>query len=112
MKILATVLLPTSGSAEVLGSDVVGATAAVRRRIGLVFGGERGLYGSISGRDVLRFWATLYRLPDRVARERTEQLLELVGLRDRADERVWTYSRGMKQRLLRAARTRGTLDFH
>lgn len=99
VKILATVLLPTSGSAEVLGSDVVQATVAVRKRIGLVFGGERGLYGSISGRDLLRFWATLYRVPDRAARERTEELLELVGLRDRADERVWTYSRGMKQRL-------------
>jgi ABC-2 type transport system ATP-binding protein len=99
VKILSTVLLPTAGKAEVLGHDVVRATASVRRRIGLVFGGERGLYGSISGRDLLRFWATLYRLSASEARSRTEELLELVGLRDRADERVWTYSRGMKQRL-------------
>lgn len=99
VKILATVLLPTAGSVEVLGSDVVTRTAEVRRRIGLVFGGERGLYGSISGRAVLRFWAALYRLSPEGARRRTEELLELVGLRERADERVWTYSRGMKQRL-------------
>jgi len=99
VKILATVLLPTSGSADVLGDDVVTATSRIRQRIGLVFGGERGLYGSISGRDLLRFWATLYRLRPPEGRARTEELLELVGLRERADERVWTYSRGMKQRL-------------
>lgn len=99
VKILATVLLPTSGSAEIFESDVVRATAAVRRRIGLVFGGERGLYGTISGRDILRFWAALYRMPSKEARHRADELLELVGLRERADEKVWTYSRGMKQRL-------------
>jgi ABC-2 type transport system ATP-binding protein len=99
VKILATVLMPTSGSATVLGADVVRQTTDVRRRIGLVFGGERGLYGTISGRDVLEFWATLYRLSAREGRVRTEELLELVGLHERADEKVWTYSRGMKQRL-------------
>jgi len=99
VKILATVLLPTAGSVEIFGSDVVRSTTEVRRRIGLVFGGERGLYGSISGRDTLRFWSALYRLPSDAARRRSDELLELVGLRDRAGERVWTYSRGMKQRL-------------
>ncbi len=71
VKVLATVLVPTSGSAAVLGHDVVTATPEVRKRIGLVFGGERGLYGSISGRDVLEFWAALYRLPSGTARQRT-----------------------------------------
>lgn len=99
VKILATVLVPTSGSALVFGHDVVTATAEVRRRIGLVFGGERGLYTTISGRDVLEFWATLYQLSSRETRTRSEELLELVGLHERADEKVWTYSRGMKQRL-------------
>jgi len=99
VKILATVLLPTAGTVEVFGSDVVRSTTEVRKRIGLVFGGERGLYGSISARDTLRFWSALYRLPSDAGRKRTDELLELVGLRDRADERVWTYSRGMKQRL-------------
>jgi ABC-2 type transport system ATP-binding protein len=99
VKILSTVLVPTSGSALVFGHDVVSGTAEVRRRIGLVFGGERGLYTTISGRDVLEFWATLYQLSSREARTRSNELLELVGLRERADEKVWTYSRGMKQRL-------------
>jgi len=99
VKVLATVLVPTSGSAAVLGHDVVTATPEVRKRIGLVFGGERGLYGSISGRDVLEFWAALYRLPSGTARQRAAELLELVGLTERANDKVWTYSRGMKQRL-------------
>ena len=99
VKILATVLLPTSGSVSILGADVVRATRSVRPRIGLVFGGERGLYGTLTGRGTLRFWADLYRMrPDR-AKGRVDEVLELVGLGDRAEERVETYSRGMKQRL-------------
>jgi ABC-2 type transport system ATP-binding protein len=99
VKILATVLLPTSGSVTILGADVVRATSAVRSRIGLVFGGERGVYGTLTGRGTLRFWADLYRMEPQRARHRVEAVLELVGLTARADERVETYSRGMKQRL-------------
>ena len=99
VKILATVLLPTSGEVTVLGHDVVRAAQRVRSAIGLVFGGERGLYLGVSGRDTLLFWAAMYRVPQREARERASELLDRVGLAARADERVETYSRGMKQRL-------------
>ena len=99
VKILATVLLPTAGTVRVLGHDVVRDAGPVRERIGLVFGGERGLYGTLTGRDTLLFWADLYRLPPSITRRRVDEVLELVGLRDRADERVETFSRGMKQRL-------------
>lgn len=99
VKILATVLLPTSGSVSILGHDVVRDAEAVRGRIGLVFGGERGVYGTLTGRDTLRFWGDLYKVAPNTLRRRVDEVLELVGLRDRADERVETYSRGMKQRL-------------
>jgi ABC-2 type transport system ATP-binding protein len=99
VKVLATVLLPTSGSVTILGEDVVRDASSVRRRIGLVFGGERGMYGTLTGRATLRFWGDLYRLEPKPARRRIEEVLELVGLTQRADERVETYSRGMKQRL-------------
>jgi ABC-2 type transport system ATP-binding protein len=78
---------------------VVRDTRAVRGRIGLVFGGERGVYGTLTGRDTLLFWSDLYRLEPSDGRRRVDEVLELVGLRERADERVETYSRGMKQRL-------------
>jgi ABC-2 type transport system ATP-binding protein len=98
VKILSTVLLPTSGSATILGHDVTD-TATVRPLIGIVFGGERGLYWQLTGRQNLEYWAALYRVPAEVARRRAMELLDRVGLAERADDRVEGYSRGMKQRL-------------
>jgi ABC-2 type transport system ATP-binding protein len=99
VKILSTVLLPTSGRAQILGHDVVADAASVRPLIGIVFGGERGLYWRLSGRQNLEYWGALYKLSRAEIAERSERLLARVGLSDRADERVETYSRGMKQRL-------------
>jgi ABC-2 type transport system ATP-binding protein len=99
VKILSTVLLPTSGRALVLGHDVVQETQAVRPLIGIVFGGEQGLYWRLTGRQNLEYWGALYKLSARAGRERAKELLARVGLEDKADERVETYSRGMKQRL-------------
>jgi ABC-2 type transport system ATP-binding protein len=99
VKILSTVLVPTSGRARVLGHDVVEAARAVRPLIGIVFGGERGLYWRLTGRQNLEYWAALYRVPRSKTKRRAQELLERVGLSERADERVEAYSRGMKQRL-------------
>ncbi len=98
-KILSTILLPTSGRAHVLGFDVIDEARRLRPRIGIVFGGERGLYWRLSGRDTLLYFADLYHVPPKVAARRIPELLELVGLSDREEERVEGYSRGMKQRL-------------
>lgn len=98
-KILSTVLLPTSGSASICGHDVVEETAAVRRLIGIVFGGERGLYTRLTARANLEFWAALYGLKGAQAHARVDELLERLGLQNRADVPVETFSRGMKQRL-------------
>ena len=98
-RILATVLLPTSGLAQVFGLDIVKGVKQIRPRIGLVFGGERGLYWRLSGWDNLQYFADLYNVPPEVAKKRIPELLELVGLSDRANERIEGYSRGMKQRL-------------
>ena len=98
-RILATVLLPTSGSARVFSLDIIKEVKKIRPRIGLVFGGERGLYWRLSGKDNLQYFADLYKVPPEVSRKRIPELLELVGLSDRANERIEGYSRGMKQRL-------------
>ena len=99
IKMLITLLLPTSGSARVLGHDVVEEVREVRRRIGYVFGGDRGLYERLSALDNLRYFSELYGVPPRQQRERIGSLLEMVGLTGRESERVEGYSRGMRQRL-------------
>jgi ABC-2 type transport system ATP-binding protein len=99
IKMFITLLLPTSGSATVLGHDVVTEARAVRRRIGYVFGGDRGLYERLSALDNLRYFSELYAVPAREQRRRIAELLELVGLTGREKERVEGFSRGMRQRL-------------
>jgi ABC-2 type transport system ATP-binding protein len=99
IKMLITLLLPTGGEARVLGYDVVRDAREVRKRIGYVFGGERGLYERLSGLDNLRYFAELYGVSGRRQRARIDEVLDLVGLRGREKERVEGYSRGMRQRL-------------
>src|SRR5436853_2164449 len=99
IKMLITLLLPTSGQARVLGHDVVDDAREVRRRIGYVFGGDRGLYERLSARDNLRYFAELYGVSGSKQRARIAEVLELVGLAGREQERVEGYSRGMRQRL-------------
>ena len=99
IKMLITLLVPTAGRARVLGFDVVEDAREVRKRIGYVFGGDRGVYERLSALDNLRYFAELYGVPPREQRRRIGELLELVGLKGREGERVEGYSRGMRQRL-------------
>ncbi|MGI8774636.1 MAG: ATP-binding cassette domain-containing protein [Actinomycetota bacterium] len=99
IKMLITLLIPTSGTARVLGLDVVADAQKVRERIGYVFGGDRGLYERLSALDNMRYFAELYGVDPRSQKKRIEYLFELVGLTGREKERVEGYSRGMRQRL-------------
>jgi len=94
LRVLATLLRPHSGVVRVLGRALPDDGWAVRGRIGLLTH-EPLLYRDLSGRENLRFHARLHGVPF----DRVEELLERVGLRLRADDRVHTYSRGMVQRL-------------
>lgn len=99
VKMLTTLLIPTSGTASVSGMNVVRDAEKIRSHIGFIFGGERGLYWRLSGEDNLRYFASLYYVSPDVAKKRIPYLLEMVGLADRKKEKVEGYSRGMKQRL-------------
>jgi heme exporter protein A len=94
LRVLATLLRPHAGAVRILGRELPAEGWAVRGRIGLL-SHEPLLYRDLSGRENLRFHARLHG----VAFARVEALLQQVGLRLRADDRVHTYSRGMVQRL-------------
>ncbi len=98
IKMLTTLLLPTSGKAYISGFDVVREAAQVRRRIGLV--PQRiVLEGDLTARENLLFHGMLYGLSRREVEAKIPELLELVGLKERADSKVKTFSGGMKRRL-------------
>lgn len=99
IKMLCTLLLPTSGNAEILGEDILRSEREIRKRINLVSGGERGLYYRLTGRQNLSFFSDLYGISTLNRDIHIDGLLKLVGLQDAADVRVEDYSRGMKQRM-------------
>jgi len=98
ISILCTLLRPSGGRARVAGFDVDRESSAVRSSIGLVFQ-EITLDEYLTGMENLRFHAVLYGYPVSQVAERAAPLLEMVGLTERADSLVRTYSGGMKRRL-------------
>jgi ABC-2 type transport system ATP-binding protein len=86
---------PGGGRAMVAGCDVVKDRARLKERVGVVFE-EQNLYDRLSARNNLRFSCWLYNLPE----TRVDEVLDLVRLRDRAKDRVSTFSNGMRQRLM------------
>ena len=102
VRILATLLEPSSGRATVLGHDVVREPLAVQRRIGLA-GQFAAVDEELTGRENVEMIARLYRLAKDEARRRATDVLERFDLVDAADRRVSTYSGGMRRRLDLAA---------
>ena len=102
ISMLSCLLEPTDGTAIVAGHDVVKAPQQVKRRIGLV-PQELALYSTLSARDNLNFYGRIYGLRGRALRQRVDEMLEMVGLVERAGGAVETFSGGMKRRLNIAA---------
>jgi len=99
IRMLSTLLEPTSGTALVNGYDISRQGTMVRKSIGCLLPGERTHYWKLTAKENLRFFATLYGLESKDASKRITHILELVGLAERAGERVENYSSGMRQRL-------------
>lgn len=107
IKILCTLILPTEGKAYVNGYDVVKEGQKTRSSIGFITTDERSFYWRLSGRENLQFFATLHNLSPSQVRSKVEELLDVVHLKNRADEPFLNYSAGMKQRM---AIARGLLN--
>jgi len=99
IKILTTLLAPSSGSAKILGLDTFGDEKKIRSKINFVFGGERSLYWRLSAEDNLKYFADLYLIPRKDQAQLIEGLLKRVGLFEVKNRKVESYSKGMKQRL-------------
>jgi ABC-2 type transport system ATP-binding protein len=99
IKILCTLILPNEGTAFVNGHDIKKDGKAVRKSIGYVIGEERSFYWRLTGRQNLKFFATLNNLASREADDRIEELVKLTGLKDDIDKLFKNYSSGLKQRL-------------
>src|SRR6058998_507162 len=99
MKMLATLLIPTSGTIRVLGIDPLTRPREVRARLGALLSGERSLYWKLTGRENLEYFAALYHVPPAETKARIANVLAAVKLADRADDYVERYSTGMRQRL-------------
>ncbi|MDD1712116.1 MAG: ATP-binding cassette domain-containing protein [Methanoregulaceae archaeon] len=98
ISMLATMLKPTSGSATVNGMDIEHDEDGVRKSIGIVFQ-DQSLDEELTGWENMDFHGRLYRIPGKTRRDRITELLNLVGLTDRKDDLVKTYSGGMRRRL-------------
>jgi ABC-2 type transport system ATP-binding protein len=96
--VLSTLYAPTSGGATIAGHSVTGDPMAVRRVIGVV-PQELALYDDLTARENLAFWGQMYNMSGKALLERIAEVLEQIGLSDRANERVKTFSGGMKRRV-------------
>jgi ABC-2 type transport system ATP-binding protein len=98
VRMLTSILKPTSGWARVAGYDVVKSPTAVRLSVG-VLTEQHGLYERMKGMEYLDFFARIYRLSPEDRRQRPLALMERFGLADALDKRLGQYSKGMKQKL-------------
>jgi ABC-2 type transport system ATP-binding protein len=99
IKILVTLLAPTSGRAEVAGYDVVKHSQQVRPRINMVSGGESSGYGLLTVRENLWMFSQFYGIDNKTARARIDELLDIVHLKDRANTKSSDLSTGLRQKM-------------
>jgi ABC-2 type transport system ATP-binding protein len=102
IRCLCTLAKPDGGKIKVSGISAIANPKAARRRLGYV-AQEVAIDKVLTGRELLQLQAALYHLPKAVAKERIEQLLQLLGLKDYADKKTGTYSGGIRKRIDLAA---------
>ncbi len=98
VRMLSSVLIPSSGSAKVANFDVVHEAASVRANVG-VLTENHGLYNRMPAQEYLDFFGQIYRLSPELRKKRTQQLLEEFGLEQNSRQPIGEYSKGMRQKL-------------
>lgn len=99
LRSIATLLQPTEGSILVDQIDTKVNPSAVKSKIGVLFGGETGLYERLTARENLEYFATLYELGKHETKVRIDDLAKMFGMRDYLDRKVGGFSKGMRQKV-------------
>lgn len=99
IKMLSTLLEPSSGTITIDGQDVVEKRMQIKSRVNMIAGGERMIYWRLTARENLWYFGQLYGVENSLLKERIDRLLDIVGLKDKQDIPVERFSKGMKQRL-------------
>ncbi|UXH45161.1 ATP-binding cassette domain-containing protein [Rossellomorea vietnamensis] len=99
LRTIATLLTPTEGSIEVAGHDTLKEPNEIKTKIGVLFGGETGLYDRLTARENLQYFARLYGLSKHETKVRIDDLSRMFGMRDYLDRRVGGFSKGMRQKV-------------
>jgi len=99
IKMICSLLLPTSGEARVFGHDVVRESTLVRQEVGLVTSDERSFYWRLTGRQNMEFFASVYGPSMRQMRRRIDEIVEMLDLKEYIDRRFNEYSTGIKQKM-------------
>lgn len=99
LRSIATLLEPSSGTITVAGYDTVKQANEVKKRLGVLFGSETGLYDRLTARENLEYFASLYGLGKHETKVRIENLTKMFGMRDYLDRKVGGFSKGMRQKV-------------
>ncbi|WP_338780350.1 ATP-binding cassette domain-containing protein [Metabacillus sp. FJAT-52054] len=99
LRSIATLITPTDGSISVAGFDTVKKSFDVKKRIGVLFGGETGLYDRLTAKENLEYFAALYGLSKHETKVRIDELAVMFGMKDYLDRKVGGFSKGMRQKV-------------
>ncbi|WP_099352857.1 ATP-binding cassette domain-containing protein [Fredinandcohnia onubensis] len=99
LRTIATLLTPTDGNVKVAGYDTQKNPEEVKKRIGVLFGGETGLYDRLTARENLEYFAALYGLSKHETKIRIDELARMFGMRDYLNRKVSGFSKGMRQKV-------------
>lgn len=99
LRIIATLLQPTEGHVKVAGFDTVRNPNEIKQKIGVLFGGETGLYDRLTARENLEYSAGLYGLSKQETKARIDELGKMFSMSDYLDRKVGGFSKGMRQKV-------------
>jgi sodium transport system ATP-binding protein len=99
LRTIATLLTQTEGTVTVAGYDTIKSPNEIKKRIGVLFGGETGLYDRLTARENLEYFASLYGLSKHETKVRIDELARMFGMRDYLNRKVGGFSKGMRQKV-------------